>query len=54
MARRPTSVGHRFRDGIKRHPVQLYESAAMFGFLVLYLREVASARHYSWDRVYLL
>jgi prolipoprotein diacylglyceryltransferase len=30
-----------FGDGIRRHPVQLYESAAMMVFLVAYLREIA-------------
>ncbi|HEV2561685.1 MAG TPA: prolipoprotein diacylglyceryl transferase family protein [Rhizomicrobium sp.] len=30
-----------FGDGILRHPVQLYESAAMLGFLVVYLRGIA-------------
>ena len=36
----PTSLpwGVDFGDGIARHPVQLYESAAMFAFLVVYLR----------------
>jgi prolipoprotein diacylglyceryltransferase len=31
-----------FGDGIPRHPVQLYESAAMFAFLTLYLRGLAA------------
>ncbi len=35
------SWGIDFGDGVKRHPVQLYESAAMLSFLVLYLLEVA-------------
>jgi len=30
-----------FGDGIPRHPVQLYEAAAMFLFLLIYLREIA-------------
>jgi phosphatidylglycerol:prolipoprotein diacylglycerol transferase len=32
----PTAVpwGHDFGDGVPRHPVQLYESAAMAGFLL--------------------
>lgn len=30
-----------FGDGIPRHPVQLYESAAMLLFLIVYLREIA-------------
>ena len=34
----PTSLpwGHDFGDGIARHPVQIYESIAMFGFAVFY------------------
>ena len=39
----PTSLpwGVDFGDGIARHPVQLYESAAMLLFLIVYLREIA-------------
>ena len=39
----PTSLpwGVDFGDGIARHPVQLYESAAMLVFLVVYLGAVA-------------
>ena len=39
----PTSLpwGVDFGDGIARHPVQLYESAAMLLFLLVYLRAVA-------------
>jgi len=39
----PTSLpwGVDFGDGIPRHPVQLYESAAMLLFLALYLRNIA-------------
>lgn len=35
----PTALpwGHDFGDGVVRHPVQLYESAAMAGFLAVYL-----------------
>jgi prolipoprotein diacylglyceryltransferase len=38
----PTTLpwAHDFGDGIGRHPVQLYESAAMFGFALFYLRAV--------------
>ncbi len=38
----PTSLpwGHDFGDGILRHPVQLYESAAMAGFAIVYLLRV--------------
>jgi len=35
------SWGVDFGDGIKRHPVQLYESAAMLVFLAVFLREAA-------------
>ena len=39
----PTSVpwGRDFGDGITRHPVQLYEAAAMLAFLVLVLDRLA-------------
>jgi len=39
----PTSLpwGVDFGDGIRRHPVQLYESAAMALFLAVYLRNIA-------------
>jgi prolipoprotein diacylglyceryltransferase len=39
----PTALpwGVDFGDGIARHPVQLYESAAMLLFLIVYLREIA-------------
>ena len=39
----PTAMpwGVDFGDGIPRHPVQLYESAAMAVFLVVYLTEIA-------------
>lgn len=39
----PTSLpwGVDFGDGIARHPVQLYESAAMLLFLIVYLRHIA-------------
>ena len=39
----PTALpwGVDFGDGIPRHPVQLYESAAMLVFLVVYLRFIA-------------
>ena len=42
----PTSLpwGHDFGDGIMRHPVQLYESAAMTAFAALYVwRAMATA-----------
>jgi phosphatidylglycerol:prolipoprotein diacylglycerol transferase len=39
----PTNLpwGYDFGDGIARHPVQLYESAAMFIFLAVYLHGIA-------------
>ena len=38
----PTSLpwAHDFGDGVPRHPVQLYESAAMAAFAALYVRRV--------------
>ena len=38
----PTALpwGHDFGDGVARHPVQLYESAAMVAFAVFYVRAV--------------
>jgi|SRR5579871_1810888 len=38
----PTSLpwGVDFGDGVRRHPVQLYEAAAMLVFLLIYLREI--------------
>lgn len=46
----PTSLpwGVDLGDGVPRHPVQLYESAAMAGFLAVYL--VALARKTRWAR----
>jgi prolipoprotein diacylglyceryltransferase len=39
----PTTLpwGADFGDGVRRHPVQLYESAAMLMFLLIYLRGIA-------------
>jgi hypothetical protein len=37
-----------FGDGVRRHPVQLYESAAMLAFLGVYL--IALARRGEWTR----
>jgi phosphatidylglycerol---prolipoprotein diacylglyceryl transferase len=44
----PTTLpwGHDFGDGIVRHPVQLYESAAMAAFAIFYI--VAAARQNSF------
>ena len=46
----PTSLpwGVDFGDGIRRHPVQLYESATMLAFLAVYLH--ALARRAAWTR----
>jgi phosphatidylglycerol:prolipoprotein diacylglycerol transferase len=40
----PTDLpwGVDFGDGVPRHPVQLYESLAMLGFLIVYLRGIAT------------
>jgi phosphatidylglycerol---prolipoprotein diacylglyceryl transferase len=35
-----------FGDGIPRHPVQLYESAAMLLFLAVYLRALETSSHF--------
>ena len=45
----PTSLpwGHDFGDGIARHPVQLYESAAMAAFAVVYVARVLN-RDRAW------
>ena len=39
----PTTLpwGHDFGDGVRRHPVQLYESLAMAGFAAAYLLAIA-------------
>jgi prolipoprotein diacylglyceryltransferase len=44
----PTALpwGHDFGDGIARHPVQLYESAAMVAFLIVFLREIARSSEF--------
>lgn len=44
----PTALpwGHDFGDGILRHPVQLYESVAMLGFLVVALELIG--RRSAW------
>ena len=46
----PTALpwGVDFGDGIPRHPVQLYESAAMLGFLGVYI--AALGRRAKWTR----
>jgi phosphatidylglycerol:prolipoprotein diacylglycerol transferase len=46
----PTSLpwGVDLGDGVPRHPVQLYESAAMLAFLAIYL--AALARRAAWTR----
>jgi phosphatidylglycerol:prolipoprotein diacylglycerol transferase len=44
----PTSLpwGHDFGDGIARHPVQLYEAAAMAGFALVYVAAVVRRNVY--------
>lgn len=37
-----------FGDGVRRHPVQLYESVAMLAFVAIYL--IALARRAEWTR----
>ena len=52
----PTSLpwAHDFGDGVPRHPVQLYESAAMAAFAALYVRRVlAGDRFFITNGFYL-
>ena len=44
----PTTLpwGHDFGDGVARHPVQLYESAAMAAFAIGYVVAVARRNHF--------
>jgi prolipoprotein diacylglyceryltransferase len=44
----PTSLpwAHDFGDGIARHPVQLYESAAMAGFAIFYCLALRQRNHF--------
>jgi prolipoprotein diacylglyceryltransferase len=44
----PTALpwGHDFGDGIPRHPVQLYESAAMAAFAACYVLAVLNRNHF--------
>jgi prolipoprotein diacylglyceryltransferase len=48
----PTALpwGHDFGDGIARHPVQLYESAAMAAFAVFYVAAVLRQIYYAVQR----
>ena len=53
----PTSLpwGHDFGDGIARHPVQLYESAAMAVFAIVYVtRVVKRDRFWAMNGFYLV
>src|SRR3981189_187506 len=47
----PTKLpwGHDFGDGIARHPVQLYESAAMAGFAIVYIVAVVRPNGFVID-----
>ena len=52
----PTALpwGVDFGDGIGRHPVQLYESAAMLGFLAVYLVALGQRRPWTRSRAFYL
>ena len=40
------ALGHDFGDGVARHPVQLYESAAMAAFAIFYVAAVVKRNHF--------
>jgi prolipoprotein diacylglyceryltransferase len=46
--------GHDFGDGVARHPVQLYESAAMAGFALFYVAAVRLRDHFVIDNGFYL
>jgi phosphatidylglycerol---prolipoprotein diacylglyceryl transferase len=52
----PTTLawGHDFGDGIARHPVQLYESAAMAGFALVYVVAVVRRNRFIIDNGFYL
>src|ERR1700730_1252474 len=52
----PTTLpwGHDFGDGIARHPVQLYESAAMAGFAIAYIVAVVRRNGFVIDNGFYL
>jgi len=52
----PTTLpfGHDFGDGIARHPVQLYESAAMAAFAIFYIAAVAKRSSFVIDNGFYL
>jgi phosphatidylglycerol---prolipoprotein diacylglyceryl transferase len=52
----PTTLpwGHDFGDGIARHPVQLYESAAMALFAVVYMSRVVNGSRFWIDQGFYL
>ena len=52
----PTALpwGHDFGDGIPRHPVQLYESAAMAAFALIYLVQVRRRNAFVIDNGFYL
>jgi prolipoprotein diacylglyceryltransferase len=52
----PTTLpwGHDFGDGIARHPVQLYESAAMALFAVVYVSRVVNGSRFWIDQGFYL
>jgi prolipoprotein diacylglyceryltransferase len=52
----PTALpwGHDFGDGVRRHPVQLYESAAMALFAAVYVSRVVSGSRFWIDQGFYL
>jgi phosphatidylglycerol:prolipoprotein diacylglycerol transferase len=52
----PTTLpwGVELGDGVARHPVQLYESLAMLGFLAVYLLALARRARWTEDRTFYL
>jgi prolipoprotein diacylglyceryltransferase len=52
----PTSLpwGHDFGDGVPRHPVQLYESAAMAAFALVYVMQVRRRNAFVIDNGFYL
>ena len=52
----PTSLpwGHDFGDGVMRHPVQLYESAAMAAFALAYVWQIKRSNRFVIDNGFYL
>jgi prolipoprotein diacylglyceryltransferase len=51
----PTALpwGHDFGDGVSRHPVQLYESAAMAAFALVYVAQILKPQVLNRDRFWI-